>query len=784
MYYPFRLSSSLLSCCVFAQLLSDMKKLFLLLAFWVGWVAMSQAQTEYRLALSQGRYSAARDTLCLDVMLAFDQAGALGSANLVMRYDPAHLGDPTLRAAGDLDPNLFTSVMLTQFAPGKAALNFELMVPDSGQAVPGSQDSLWLGTVCFVVTNAYATHQVDWYEQDTRGTVLYLANESTRLRPGNLQGWTAPRDTTRPEPGLIAFVTKDAAQPTAGDRSVIEYLEAMGHTVELLGESSSTTADAQGKDLIYIASTVLSGRVGARFRDVSVPVIVGESHLFDDMKMTDGNGHYGNTAGLTEIEVTDVQHPIAEGLSQGPLTVFAPADRGVWGRPSSEAFVLGHWPGNSGRKLLFAYDAGQAMVGMNAPARRVGFFLHDGGLRNATEATEALLANVVCWAMGSNCGSGDPALAVGNPYGGTPWPIPGLVQAEDFDEGGQGMAYHDHDGNNHGGQYRQEGVDVQTTRDDGGGYNVGWIRQDEWLDYTVDVQAAGDYRFAFRVAARSNTGKFHLSQEGRDLTGEISFAPTGDWQAWTTVYAGPVTLAEGPQVIRLHMDASSFNFNHFEATRVDRGAATPQTQTITLSPIHDAYLQNGARRDQSILRIENGSHRQRTTFLRFDLSQLPGPILDASLDLTCVSDPGHGPMTVSLGGHSNWTEDNLSTSNRPMSAQLLATRTGSYDRDQGYTWELGALANRGDLTLVMDQLSGNDAAFAAKEYGNPSYRPQLVLTVETGQPLAPLRWSGPRSKASPARMRCRSTFGWRASRASICINWSGRSTAPRTRPST
>lgn len=133
MYYPFRLSSSLLSCCVFAQLLSDMKKLFLLLAFWVGWVAMSQAQTEYRLALSQGRYSAARDTLCLDVMLAFDQAGALGSANLVMRYDPAHLGDPTLRAAGDLDPNLFTSVMLTQFAPGKAALNFELMVPDWGK---------------------------------------------------------------------------------------------------------------------------------------------------------------------------------------------------------------------------------------------------------------------------------------------------------------------------------------------------------------------------------------------------------------------------------------------------------------------------------------------------------------------------------------------------------------------------------------------------------------------------------------------------------------------------
>jgi len=31
------------------------------------------------------------------------------------------------------------------------------------------------------------------------------------------------------------------------------------------------------------------------------------------------------------------------------------------------------------------------------------------------------------------------------PFGGMPWPIPGLIQAEDFDTGGEGIAYHDID---------------------------------------------------------------------------------------------------------------------------------------------------------------------------------------------------------------------------------------------------------------------------------------------------------------------------------------------------
>jgi hypothetical protein len=49
----------------------------------------------------------------------------------------------------------------------------------------------------------------------------------------------------------------------------------------------------------------------------------------------------------------------------------------------------------------------------------------------------------------------------GNPYGGTARAVPGTVQAEDFNNGGENVAYHDLDAANNGNTYRtSEGVDI------------------------------------------------------------------------------------------------------------------------------------------------------------------------------------------------------------------------------------------------------------------------------------------------------------------------------------
>src|SRR5262249_6816430 len=66
-------------------------------------------------------------------------------------------------------------------------------------------------------------------------------------------------------------------------------------------------------------------------------------------------------------------------------------------------------------------------------------------------------------------------------FTGVPQPVPGIIQAEDFDGGGEGVAYHDTDAVNNGGQYRNTSVDIENASDTGGGYDVGWTAGGEWL---------------------------------------------------------------------------------------------------------------------------------------------------------------------------------------------------------------------------------------------------------------------------------------------------------------
>ena len=149
-----------------------------------------------------------------------------------------------------------------------------------------------------------------------------------------------------------------------------------------------------------------------------------------------------------------------------------------------------------------------------------------------------------------------PPPPVPTPYGGTPVTLPGLVEAENFDNGGSGVAYLDANPQNSGGVYRPaEGVDVEATTDTGGGFNVGWMAGGEWLAYTVNVPAAGTYSLQVRVAANGSGGRFHLEAGGVDVSGPLIIPNTGGWQIWTTLNV-PVVLPAGVQTLRLVLDAN------------------------------------------------------------------------------------------------------------------------------------------------------------------------------------------------------------------------------------
>ena len=164
-------------------------------------------------------------------------------------------------------------------------------------------------------------------------------------------------------------------------------------------------------------------------------------------------------------------------------------------------------------------------------------------------------------------------------FGGTPWPVPGTIEAENYDTGGESVAYHDTSPGNAGSQYRDDNVDIWLAENSPEGYYVGSIASGEWLEYTTDVVGAGQYRIDLRVTTPNSGGQMQLALDGGDLAGLIAIPNTGSWEAWQTVSA-TANLSAGQHVLRAQIIVGGFNLNWIDLAVInyDNTAVTP---TIT-----------------------------------------------------------------------------------------------------------------------------------------------------------------------------------------------------------
>lgn len=196
------------------------------------------------------------------------------------------------------------------------------------------------------------------------------------------------------------------------------------------------------------------------------------------------------------------------------------------------------------------------------------------GLRTGATAYADNSAGFSATLSGNSWQTSTPPAA--GPYGGTPAAVPGTVQAENYDTGGQGVAYNAASVNGNGTAYRADGIDLEATSDTGGGYDLGWTGGGQWFRYTVDVATAGTYTVGLRVAAPAAvSGALHLSSAtGADLSGAVSIPATGGWQNWATVTAA-VTLPAGRQVLTLNQDNGGWNLN--QLAFATSGGTTPAT---------------------------------------------------------------------------------------------------------------------------------------------------------------------------------------------------------------
>jgi hypothetical protein len=181
-----------------------------------------------------------------------------------------------------------------------------------------------------------------------------------------------------------------------------------------------------------------------------------------------------------------------------------------------------------------------------------------------------------------------PPSTSSSPFTGTPIALPGVIEAENYDKGGEGVAYHDLTAGNSGGAYRTDDVDIKATSDSSGGYNVKTVRAGEWLAYTVKVAAAGTFNVGFRIASSGTGGTLHLAIDGTAVSGAIALPDTGGWTVWKTAGVPGVTLPAGTHVLTLVFDANGsggtvadFNWINFISAAP---ASTPYTGTPAALP--------------------------------------------------------------------------------------------------------------------------------------------------------------------------------------------------------
>ena len=94
----------------------------------------------------------------------------------------------------------------------------------------------------------------------------------------------------------------------------------------------------------------------------------------------------------------------------------------------------------------------------------------------------------------------------------------------------------------------QSGIRAEPTRDIGGGQNIGFIENNDYAEYNVNVETAGTYTLEMRLASRNDGGDITMQINGNDRA-NLSVGSTGGWQNWVTVDT-EVNLDAGNQTLR------------------------------------------------------------------------------------------------------------------------------------------------------------------------------------------------------------------------------------------
>ena len=170
--------------------------------------------------------------------------------------------------------------------------------------------------------------------------------------------------------------------------------------------------------------------------------------------------------------------------------------------------------------------------------------------------------------------------------------LPGTLQAENFDVGGEGVTFHDSDSNDEekvGYRTNNGGIDIVRGN---GGYAIGYTNSGEWMEYTVNVKQAGVYAFEAWASSGVTNSSFKI-----ELCTDAGLVPLTETlpvtcvtqNSWDTYRANTgrllIPLEEGKQIIRITIVGSTCNIDKVIFRHVDINPNLKLTLTANPSPV-------------------------------------------------------------------------------------------------------------------------------------------------------------------------------------------------------
>ena len=313
--------------------------------------------------------------------------------------------------------------------------------------------------------------------------------------------------------------------------------------------------------------------------------------------------------------------------------------------------------------------------------------------------------------------------------------IPGTIECEHYDKGGQGIAYNDDDRREGDPSFRPgDNIDIVAKPGASNGYSVGYSREGEWAEYTLADVATGTYdiQLSYSSGAPGAIGDLRVSLEGAELTTITDISNTGSWDTFTTVTVKDVPIPGGSdKVLRLaYVNGSRFDLDAitFEASGSDPGPGCDPGSVSVLAG-EGVYTQGDQVYNTGILRVESD---RRVSYVQFDVSNTCGRITGATLRVTNeANESGSGTFRVYKALHSGWNDNTTNISSLPSkSGPALSSFTDS-NVQGGEVLEFDvtdAITGNGVVSFIIEHESGNDIKLYSDDVSNDLLRPELTIS--------------------------------------------------------